>query len=199
VTCTAGTTAGATTIITGDVGLFPGNSIIDDAQSLIIYGSLSVYPLSLGALIAIEQAEVCLLGLAPITSTLAAEIGGLTIRPGNYDVTASLSITNADLILDGTGVTNPHWVFNIPTFLAIAATRRILLVNALPGDIYWLVGSSVTLGANSIVVGNIIATATITINAGALLHGRAFSLTAGVYLDDDNIIAVPCSINLCSS
>jgi len=199
ITCTAGTVSGAVTTITGDVGLFPGNSIVADAQSLIIEGTLDVYPKSLGVDIAIEEAEICLLDKSPITLTLAAEIGGLTLPPGIYAVHTLATITNFDLTLDGTGNPNAYWIFNIPDSLTIAAARKILLVNALPGNVYWLVGDSVTIDVNAIVVGNIIATKTITINAGALLNGRAFSLTDEVYLDANNIVAVPCSINLCPS
>jgi hypothetical protein len=199
VTCTAGTVSGAVTTITGNVGIYPGNSIVAEDQSLIIEGSLIVYPNSLEVLINIEEAEVCLLGKSPITETLAAEIGGLTLAPGIYAVFTSATITNLDLTLDGTGNPNAYWIFNIPASLTIAAARKILLVNALPGNVYWLVGTSVTIDAHAIVVGNIIATKTITINAGALLNGRAFSLTDEVYLDANNIVAVPCSINLCPS
>jgi cytoskeletal protein CcmA (bactofilin family) len=186
------------TIITGDMGLYPGTSITGFPAGIVVYGTLyaNVLPLSLEVKVAIQQTEICLLG-STITSTLGLEIGGTTLTPGNYTTGSSLSISTT-LTLDAAGNPNAYWVFNIPTTLLVAVSAQVVLVNgALPGNVYWLVGTSATLGVSSVMVGNIIATASITINTGAKLNGRAFALTAAVTLDTNNIVAVPCTINLC--
>jgi hypothetical protein len=52
--------------------------------------------------------------------------------------------------------------------------------------------SSATFDANSTLVGNILASTSITLAAGAQLNGRAFARTAAVTLSSNNIIAGAC-------
>jgi hypothetical protein len=55
-------------------------------------------------------------------------------------------------------------------------------------NVYWVVGSSATLGTNSIFKGNIMASASITLTTGANVEGRVLARTAAVTLDGNTIV-----------
>jgi type VI secretion system secreted protein VgrG len=57
--------------------------------------------------------------------------------------------------------------------------------------VYWLVGSSATIGVGSQWQGNIIALTTITLNNGATLIGRALARNGSVTLGSGNTITLP--------
>jgi len=62
--------------------------------------------------------------------------------------------------------------------------RKIILAgNAQAGNIFWQVGSSATLGTNSVFQGTIMADQSITLVTGATLNGRALARIAAVTLD----------------
>jgi hypothetical protein len=181
------------TVITGDVGLTPGSAITGAPRvigTIHIDDSVAVQDKT-----TIQAVSTCLSGLTPV-ETLPAEIGGTTIIPGVYSTGSSLSISTT-LTLDGQGNSLSYWVFQIPSTLIIAVGQRVVLINgALAGNVYWNVGSSATLGVSSVMVGNVIATASITINTNAQLLGRALALTAAVTLDSNLITVAACTVNL---
>ncbi|TMQ01656.1 MAG: DUF3494 domain-containing protein, partial [Verrucomicrobia bacterium] len=61
-------------------------------------------------------------------------------------------------------------------------------------NIFWLVGSSATLGTNSAFKGNILADQSITLMTGATLEGRALARTGAVAIDG-NTITIPSAIS----
>jgi len=132
---------------------------------------------------------------------LPADIGGLPscFAPGVYKTTSaqpSLGITgNLTLCGPATGV----WVFQIVSTLTTAAgapgapaSEVILSGGALPQNVYWQVGSSATLGTYSIFQGSIMALASVSVDTGATLDGRALALTGAVSLDTNKIVVPPC-------
>jgi hypothetical protein len=54
-------------------------------------------------------------------------------------------------------------------------------------NIFWIVGTSATLGTTSVFYGNILADQAITLNTGAVLNGRALARIAAVTLDASTI------------
>jgi hypothetical protein len=72
-----------------------------------------------------------------------------------------------------------------------ADSAQILLKNGAQADnIFWLVGSSATIGTDTSFDGSILAVASITMDTGASLSGRALAMGGAVTLDD-NAITVP--------
>jgi len=59
----------------------------------------------------------------------------------------------------------------------------ILSGGAKAANIFWQVGSSATLGTNSVFKGNILALASITVTTGAVVDGRLLARTAAVTLN----------------
>jgi hypothetical protein len=59
-------------------------------------------------------------------------------------------------------------------------------------NVFWQVGSSATLGTNSVFKGNILALTSITITTGVNLEGRALARNGAVTLDADVITGCTC-------
>lgn len=115
-------------------------------------------------------------------------LGGLTLAPGLYTSSTSVMISGTGplgiLTLDAGGDPTAVWIFQIGSTLTTdPATSIVLAGGALPNNIYWQVGTSATLGTTSIFKGNILAEASITLNTGATLDGRALTQTASVTMD----------------
>lgn len=117
---------------------------------------------------------------ATCTSPLAAaDLGGLTLTAGIYCY-GTLSITTfKTLTLDAQNNPNALWIFQATTTLITGLRSAIILKNgAQIVNVIWAIGSSATIGVNSIFVGNILAQAAIVLSARSLIQGRALALTA---------------------
>ncbi len=181
------------TIVTGDVGIWPAASItgfppgtltgtehLGDATAMIAQGDLTT---------AYNNAAAAAGG-----AVLPADIGGLTLAPGVYKTTSaqpSLGITgNLTLSGNSSGI----WIFQIVSSLTTAAgnSQVIMSGGGLSKNVFWVVGSSATLGTNTTFAGNIMAQASITLTTGAILNGRALARTGAVTLDSNPVNVPPC-------
>jgi len=125
---------------------------------------------------------------------VAGNIGGKTLAPGLYVSTSSLAISSGDLTLAAKGHSSAVWIFQIATKFTTTSGRDVILSGgALPGNVYWVVGSSATLGTTSVVYGNILAHKSISLATGATLHGRALAQIGAVTLDGNPVSHVPAS------
>jgi hypothetical protein len=131
----------------------------------------------------------------PPGTSLPPDIGGLpaAFPPGVYTTVAqpSLGITG-DLTLDGLGDPNAVWIFQIGSTLTTAAGKVILINGAKPENVFWQIGSSATLGTNTTMAGNLMAQASITLNTGATLNGRALARIGAVTLNGNPVNVPPC-------
>jgi hypothetical protein len=111
-------------------------------------------------------------------------LGGLTLGPGVYNQSTAPTLTGT-LTLSGGGV----YIFKEGSTLVTASGARVVLINnAQPCDIFWVVGSSATIATSTTFVGTIMATTSITMQTGATLNGRALARGAGTTLDTNRII-----------
>jgi tetrahydromethanopterin S-methyltransferase subunit B len=124
---------------------------------------------------------------------VAGNLGGLTLTPGLYKSTSSLEISSGDLTLDAQGDPTAVFIFQMASTLTTTVSRQVILVNgAKAANIYWQVGSSATLGTLSVVKGNILALASITVTTGAAVEGRLLARTGAVTLDSNVVgLAIP--------
>ncbi len=127
-------------------------------------------------------------------TTLGADLTGLTLAPGTYTVLAGSSNLTGALTLDGGGNANAYWVFQLPSTLITSSSSFVNVINTGSGaGLYWNVGSSATLGENSLFQGNILASTSITMNSGVTLAcGRALVHTGAVTLIGDTVNAGTC-------
>lgn len=97
---------------------------------------------------------------------------------GTYCFSTSAAITGT---LQLTGPAAAVWTFQVGSTLVANVGSQVLLGGgAIADNVYWAVGSSATLNANSAMKGNIMALASITLNNGAVLNGRALAQTGSV-------------------
>ena len=187
------TNTGVTTHIYGDVGSFP-TATITGLLAGNVTGTLytTADPLVGTAKTDLTTAYNDAQGRSLNAISLPGQLGGLTLAPGLYVNSSSSGISgtgsNAILTLDAGGNANAVWIFKMgSTLITDAGTSIVLAGGAQWKNIYWSVGSSATLGTNSIFYGNILADQSITLTTGATLHGRALTRIAAVTLDANTV------------
>jgi hypothetical protein len=121
-----------------------------------------------------------------VPATLSGDLSGLTLPPGLYNSTSTLMLGqtgNGILTFNGGGNTSSVWVIQVGSGLTtFTGSQMILAGGAQAANIFWQVGSSATLGTNSIFYGTILAQASISLGTGAVLDGRALARTGAVTL-----------------
>ncbi len=187
----AGSTVTSTgaTAITGDLGLSPGSSVsgfppatvtgtqhIDDTTAAVAKRDLTkAYNDAAG--------RTC-----HDMVTLSGNIGGLTLTPGLYKSTSSLSISSGNLTFDAKGNSGAIFIIQIASSLTTTSGRQVILAGgALASNIFWQVGSSATFGTTSVFKGTILAMQSITFNTGATLNGQALARTGEVTMSANAI------------
>jgi hypothetical protein len=189
----AGTTVTNTgsTTVSGDVGVSPGTAVTGFPPGLTggtIHMADGVASLAQATLTAgyIDAA-----GRAGGTS-VAGDLVGQTLTAGVYTSTSSLA-DSGNLTLDAQGDPSAVFIFQIASTLTTGSGSHIVLANgATACNVFWQVGSSATLGTNSVFKGNIMALTSITITTGVNLEGRALARNGAVTLDADVITGCTC-------
>jgi len=111
-------------------------------------------------------------------------IGGLNLPPGLYKFTSTASITGADVFL--TGGPDDVWIFQIAADLQVGSMRNVILAGgAQARNVFWQVGTSVSIGTFAVFKGTIMANQGIVMNTSSTLDGRALSYSAGITFNGD--------------
>jgi len=176
------------TIITGNLGVSPGNTITGPPTVKIgaTYRNDSV------AREAQRDATAAYNDLAGRTCgvSLTGDLGGKTLPPNVYNFSASAQLTGP-LILDALNDPNAVWIFRIGGALTTAINASVLVINGgHESNIFWQVGDSATLGAKTAFLGNVLALKDITLNDGASVSGRL--LAQGVVTLNGNNVSLCC-------
>ncbi len=191
-----------TTNVYGDLGVNPGTAITGflaiDSGPGVVHGA--AYTGSDGEAVSARSGATAAYGSlasqgcsVPNGNLTGQDLGGLTLIDGVYCFDTSADMTGT-LTLDGQG--NPAAVFIIRTgtTLVTASGSSVNLINGASAcNVFWQVGSSATLGTTTNFVGNLLATASITLNAGAAITGRALAGTGAVTMNNNIVDARPCS------
>ena len=131
-------------------------------------------------------------------TTIPVELGGQTLLPGAYSQT-SLQLTSGILTLDGNG--DPNAVFTFYTGISTLTTAAGGTFNLTNGtqakNIFFIVGSSATLGSGSHFIGTIIALQSITSVSGATIEGRLLAINGSVTVDNGNVDTTTSSLVPC--
>ncbi len=187
------------TIITGDLGVSPGTSCTGFPAPCtggvgVVNGTIYTGAGSLAgaaqsaALVAYSDlvAEPCGTNLTGMI--LGTSPGAVTLSPGVYCFPATSAQLTGTLTLDGNGI----YVFQIGSTLTTASNSSVVLANgATAGNVFWQVGSSATLGTDTVFAGSILALTSDTVTTGTSVTGRVFALNGAVTLDSNAITAVP--------
>jgi hypothetical protein len=187
------TNTGSSTFI-GDVGSSPTPAIVGITAPMVT----GILYIAADPATATAQSEVLATYNSLTTLTGAIDLSGQdlgTVSPltaGVYDFSSSAFLTGT-LTLNGPG----DFVFRIGSTLGTDSGAKVLLTGgADASNVYWQVGSSATLGTGTDFVGNILASANITLDGGTL-DGRAMAGTAAVNIVGAEIVTIPEPATIC--
>ena len=182
-----------TTTITGDIGTFPTASITGIGNAILNGTNHAGDAVTQGAKTALTAAYGNAEGqtLPSVTTVLASDIDsfsgtGYTLAPGIYKSLSTLGITGT-LTLDGSAT--DVWIFQAGSSLTTAGASVVNLTGGAQAcNVFWQVGSSATLGADSTFKGNVLALTSIGLGTTANVEGRVLAQNGTVTLDGSNVI-----------
>ena len=180
VTCAGGST------ITGDVGVSPSTGMTGFVSDCHVTGAL--HPGDDAAAQAHGDLGIAYRALstyACLHDLTGQDLGGMTLAPGVYCFSSSSGLTG-NLTLDGGGDPNAFWIFQIGSTITTATNSSVIMAGAgSPGNVFWQVGSSATIGTGTAFQGNVLAFASITLTNGSSVVGRAMAVNAAVTMDNN--------------
>ncbi|MDP9002431.1 MAG: ice-binding family protein, partial [Myxococcota bacterium] len=177
------------TSLTGDLGVSPGTAVTGFPPGTVIGAQHAGDPTSAQGIADLTTAYNDARGRTLCSTSVAGNIGGLTLTPGLYTSTSSLAISSGDLTLDAQGDGSAVFIFQMASTLTTTAGRQVILSGgAKSTNVYWQVGTSATLGTTTIFQGTIMADQAITLNTGATLNGRALARIAAIALASNTIV-----------
>jgi LPXTG-motif cell wall-anchored protein len=180
------TNTGSSTI-DGNLGVSPGLAVIGFPPGQMV-GAARIYK---GATAAIPKSDLTTAytiaeGLP--SSSVPTELGGTFPVPGVYSGELGVLEITGDLVLDADGDSTAEWVFQASSSLTTAGSSRVVLLNGASAcNVFWQVGSSATLGADSEMAGTVMALTSITATTGADISGRLLARNGAVTLDTNDI------------
>jgi type VI secretion system secreted protein VgrG len=179
-----------TSTITSNVGVSPGTAITGFPPGIILNGGLHAGDaMATQAHADLETAYNAFVGLVspPANDLTGSDLGGKTLTPGVYKYATSATSDGA-LTFDAQNDPNARFVIQIGTTLITSSNSSVVLENgAKARNIFFVVGTSATLGSGSTFIGNLLAYAAITTVSGTNLTGRLLALTEAVTLDTNNV------------
>lgn len=183
------------TVVTGSVGVSPGTAITGFPPGNVVGGTTHASDATANAAQADAHAAYTNLAAQPCVTNLTGKVlgttaGAVTLSPGVYCFNSSAQLTGT-LTLNGNGV----YIFKTGSTLTTASNSSVVLTNgATAANVFWQIGSSATLGTNTVFVGSILALISDTVTTGASVNGRVFALTGAVTMDSNAITnAAPCA------
>ena len=171
------------TILAGKLGVSPGTAVTGFPIGTAVSPSVA-------AQAHVDASLAFAAGVAlPSGGSVSGDLVGQTLTPRVYTAASSLALSGT-LTLDAQGDPNASFIFQIGSTLTTASNSRIDLVNgARAANVYWLIGSSATLGTHSAVAGTVLAFTSITVTTGVTVEGRAIAVNGAVTLDSNTFTA----------
>ncbi len=184
-----------TSLITGDLGLSPAAASFITGFSMTKVGTKWTSAQVVGSVFAADNDPPTPINLTtavlnmmtaytdaagrPTPDTLnlgAGTIGGLTIVPGLYKWTSSVTIPT-DITLSG--APNDTWIFQVNGNLVMSSDKKMTLIGgAKAKNIVWQVTGLVDFGTTSHAEGIILSKTSIKLGTGASINGRLLAQTA---------------------
>ena len=185
------TNTGATTI-TGDVGTFPTTTETGFGSVTLIGTNHIGDAVTQAAKTDLTAAYTNAAGQG-LDFPIVADLGTMSpLMPGVYNSSSSIGLTGT-VLLDGGGDPDAVFIFQAGSTLTTASGSKVVLINgAQPCNIFWQVGSSVTLGTGSTFVGTIMALTSITDDGGSTIDGRLLARNGAVTLNNTTIARSIC-------
>lgn len=183
----------------GDVGVSPGG-LFNGSQNVTLTGVVHLAD----AVAAQAQQDLTAAyndaaARIPAT-TIAHQLGGVTLSPGVYESMNGRFLIDGTLTLDAQANADAVFIFKtqagpVPTPLRSEPESKVVLINgAHPCRVFWQVDGDALLGASSLFGGNILALDIIELMPGAKVLGRVMTTQKGgkIYLHNNTITADAC-------
>ena len=183
-------------VVTGNVGLSPaaasfvtGFSLVADATNVFstatqvigqVFAADYAVPTPINLTTAVGNMETAYTDAAGrstpnFTELGTGNIGGLTLAPGLYNWTSTVTIPT-DVTISGGA--NDVWIFQTSGDLTMSAMKNVTLAGgAQAKHICWQVAGTVTIGANSHFEGIILCKTEVTLLTSATMNGRILAQT----------------------
>ncbi len=183
------TNAGPTTLAR-DLGLSPGTAVTGGP---VVLGAVHVADdVAISAQLAAGAAAAALADLACDHTLSTPDLTGLNLVAGVYCFDEGALLTGS-VTLDGAGDGASEFVFLVGSTLTVVSGASVVLIRgAQPCNVHWNIGSAATIGSNAVVVGDLLALASVSLQTNAQLHGRALARTGAVTLDSNIIVTSDC-------
>ncbi len=174
-------------LIVGNVGTAPGSSVTGFPPGAVSGGSIDQASAA-AAEADLTTAYNAASGATCGTDLTGENLGGQTLTPGTYCFSSSAGLTGT-LTLDAGNDPNAAFLFQIGSTLITDTESMVDLIGgAAGGNVTWQVGSSATLGIDSVFAGDILAFTSITVDTGASVAcGSALARNGTVTLDTDSV------------
>ena len=184
------------TVLDGNLGIWPGTAISGFPPGIVNGTTHTTDAVAQQAQADALAAYNSLAGrpCPPGNVLTGQDLGGLTLTAGVYCFSSSAGLTGT-LTLDAEDDPNAEFIFQMGTTLDTAENNAsVVFVDGIGNDcnVWWQVGSSATIQTNTSFVGNILASASITLVTNANVAGRAIALNAAVTMDDNNVGPTDC-------
>lgn len=181
-------------MVSGNLGLYSGTSVTGFLPGIVINGAMHISDSQAQTASADAQSAFNMLsGSAPTQVLTGQNLGGLTVGSGVYFFSTSAAL-NGTLTLDFQNANDANIIFLIGTSFTTAANSSMSVVHQGRNDnVYYVVGSSASLGANSVFAGDILANGSIALGTEAGSECGSVASLAGA------ITMLSNEINNCSS
>jgi Ice-binding-like len=179
-------------VVNGDLGVSPGTAVTGFPPGTVNGTVHAADAVASQAQTDTTTAYNDAAGRTPAVS-VSGDLGGSMLTAGVYKSSSSLGLTG-DVTLDAQGDPSAVFIFQVGSTLTTASSSRVVLANrANACNVYWQIGSSATVGTNSVFKGTILALSSITLNTGAKVDGRTLARNGAVTLDDNVITRGNCA------
>ncbi len=189
----ASVTNTGSTVVTGDLGISPSATVTGFPPGTVI-GTLHAADAAAAQAQTDQLAAYNDAASRTPDATIPTQLGGTTVTPGVYDSAAGTFQITGNVTLDAQGDPDAVFIFQAASTLVTAAASTVTLAGGAQAcNVFWQVGSSSTLGANTDFSGDILALTSITVGSGVTVDGRTLAHNGTVTLDTDTITLSACA------
>jgi len=178
-------------VINGNLGVGPGCAITGFPPGKVNGATNACNAATIQAQSDLTKAFNVGMGMTRTGTLTGQDLGGLNLGHGVYFFKTSAQLTG-QLTLNNNGNRNAVFIFQIGSTLTTGSSSSIVFTNGPDKNVFWVVGSSATLGTSTKFAGHILALTSITLNNGATITcGSALARNGAVTLDN-NVITTKC-------